>query len=92
MKVNRNGYIHMTKKLEMVKKLEKSSSVEKKDIIEISSVSLKINEYLKNSDTSGAEKIEKIKSKLNQGTYKVDSGKLAEKILEKINNQKIEDK
>ncbi len=92
MKVNRTGYTQMIQQLEKAKKTEKGSPAEKKDTIEISKESIKINEYLKNSKVSNAEKVEQIKSQLKKGTYKVSSEKLAGKILEKINDQKIEDK
>ncbi|MBN2258968.1 MAG: flagellar biosynthesis anti-sigma factor FlgM [Clostridiales bacterium] len=91
MKINRSGYTQMIQQMEQVKKAKTdSSSVEKKDSIEISKESMKINEYVKNSQTSNAERVEQIKNQLKEGTYKVSSEKLAEKILEKINDQTIE--
>ncbi len=89
MKINRMNYTQAITKLEnnRVKKSEESKN-EIKDTIEISSESIKLNEYLKNTKNIDSEKIEMIKQKLNEGTYRVDTGKLADKILQRIDEQK----
>lgn len=89
MKINRMNYSQAITKLEnnRVKKSEESKN-EIKDTIEISSESIKLNEYLKNTKNIDSEKIEMIKQKLSEGTYRVDTGKLADKILQRIDEQK----
>ena len=66
---------------------------EKSIDIEISSsakeLAQKINET---KSIEYSEKVEKIRASILDGSYKVDSEKIAEKILEKINEQKGSDK
>ena len=88
MKINRTNYSQAISKLEKNKPASSSSKVDKpKDSISISSESLRISEYLKNARSEDAAKVETIKNQLREGTYKVDSGKLAEKILQRMKDQ-----
>lgn len=83
---------------QVISKLEKNQSVKTqvqnespKDSITISDESIKLNEYLKNLKTDESDKVEQIKAKMAAGTYKVDSGKLAEKILDRMKAQDNEE-
>ena len=92
MKINRMNYTQVISKLDQnrAKKSEQSKTVSK-DSISISNESIKLNEYLKNMKSEDSGKLEKIKADLEAGTYKVDSGKLADKILERMKSQKYEE-
>lgn len=89
MKVNRLTYLHAINKLENNKaKKNETNSNDLKDTISISNESIKLNEYLKNNKADDLEKIQQIKNALKEGTYRIDSGKLAQKIIERIKEQK----
>lgn len=92
MKINRMNYTQVISKLEKNRAGSSESNVTaKKDSISISSESIKLNEYLKNRGSSETDKVERIKAELQEGTYKVDSGKLADKILSRMKAQENED-
>jgi negative regulator of flagellin synthesis FlgM len=88
MKINRMNYTQVISKLEKNKAAKSEHSAEKpKDSISISNESIKLNEYMKNMKSGDNSKLERIKAELESGTYKVDSGKLTDKILERMKSQ-----
>ncbi len=90
-------------KLKVSKKIDsKESSISKKgktstpaasaEKVEVSSraqEAAKINEIIKASPDIRAEKIEKIKGEIANGTYSVDGKKIAEKILNEVLSENI---
>lgn len=92
MKINRMNYSQVISKLEKNRSVKTQVQNESpKDSITISDESIKLNEYLKNLKTDESDKVEQIKAKMAAGTYKVDSGKLAEKILDRMKAQDNEE-
>jgi negative regulator of flagellin synthesis FlgM len=73
---------------ELKKKVDSSSRLNKKDNIKISDKGKDFQfamKLLKDVPDVRKEKIDEIKQQLRTGTYKIDSGKIVEKIFENIN-------
>jgi negative regulator of flagellin synthesis FlgM len=58
-----------------------SSSVKKKDEVSISSEALELLQSQQVTSAERTEKIEELKKSVSAGTYYVDAGKIAEKLL-----------
>ena len=62
-----------------------------KSTVEISSQAKALVKRISESeDTNFSEKVESIRRSIQSGTYTVDTGKLADKILEKIDAEKVQ--
>jgi len=62
-----------------------------KSTVEISSQAKALVKRINESgDTNFSEKVESIRRSIQSGTYTVDTGKLADKILEKIDAEKVQ--
>jgi negative regulator of flagellin synthesis FlgM len=58
-----------------------SSSVKKKDEVSISSEALELHQSQQVTSAERTQKIEELKNSVSAGTYYVDAGKIAEKLL-----------
>lgn len=91
MKIDRIGYAQLVQKLEKSKRAGKTGGMlDGKDTIELSDTSKKIKEYaevVKTMESSNLDKIQEIKDKLANGSYKVSSRELADRILSEIRGQ-----
>lgn len=76
-----------------IKKVKPGKIDQAKDQIEISDKAIGFQhalKKLKNLDEIRMDKVETIKKQIDAGTYKIDGGKIAEKIMESIDfDQKI---
>lgn len=70
------------------KNLKKDNS--NKDTIKISDMAKKIHQMSSGDDMEQNKKIEELKKSINNGTYKVDTEKLAEKIYQALKESKNE--
>lgn len=61
-----------------------------KDTIKISDMAKKIHQMSSGDDMEQNKKIEELKKSINNGTYKVDTEKLAEKIYQALKESKNE--
>jgi negative regulator of flagellin synthesis FlgM len=67
-----------------VNNIKTQKPVEKADKVEISSIGKHLSSISKNADKDvNIDKVNKIKSMIENGTYNIDSKELAKKILEK---------
>ena len=68
-------------------KIQQNSNINKKDTIEISDLGKYLNKINSSEDMDRAERINEIKRKIQNNTYKIDSNELAKKILEKTKGE-----
>lgn len=91
MKINNINSIYrnnMVSQENLNKKANKE--INNKDSIEISSMAKKIHEISCEEDVLGNKKIDEIRNKIKNNTYKVDTKVLADKIFEAIKEGKNE--
>ena len=92
MKINRVQSQYQNIKQNQIKNNIKSNEDikrEKSVDVEISSSAKELAEKVKESKSvEYSQGVEEIRAAILDGTYKLDSEKIAEKIIEKINNQK----
>lgn len=94
MRINKTDNIFQAyKNNNNVKKVKLDKGIQEKDRLEISPRAVEFQhamEKLKNVDEMRKDKVDKIKKQIDAGTYEIDEGKIAEKILESIDfDQKI---
>lgn len=91
MRINKiNNALQIYNNNKGAKKLKENNKV-KEDKIDISSVAKDAQfamSKVKDVEEVRTEKVEKIKEQVKAGTYKIDAGKIAEKILEDLNFDK----
>lgn len=94
MKINNNSYVNMANKIyknnNINRKKEENKSV-LNDRVEISKTGKEIQKYadmMKTSKTNRSDLVDKIKSEIQSGTYKVSSDKLADTILKRMIGEK----
>lgn len=91
MKINGIQNQYQNIKQYKVKENTKNEDIKKEKAvnIEISKAAKELAERINNTKgINYSEKVEKIRSAILDGTYKIDSEKIAEKIIEKIDSQK----
>ena len=92
-KFHSNYISNMYKTKDEQKKGHVQGPTTKKSSVEISTQAKDLVKKISESEESNfSEKVEKIRRSIQQGTYKVDSEKIAEKILEKIEFERHESK
>lgn len=67
--------------------IEQNSNVNKKDTIEISDLGKYLNKINSSEDKDRLEKINEIKRKIENNTYRIDSNELAKKIIERTKGE-----
>lgn len=91
MKINNINSIYRNNMIQtdnINKNLKKDNS--NKDTIKISDMAKKIHQMSSGDDMEQNKKIEELKKSINNGTYKVDTEKLAEKIYQALKESKNE--
>ena len=84
--IRRNNMINVYKKQ---KKYENKTITkrEMKDKVEISDAAKYLNKIVNDNENINLDKINDIKNRINNGTYKIDSKKIAKKMLESIKGE-----
>lgn len=84
--IRRNNMINVYKKQ---KKYENKTVTkrEMKDKVEISDAAKYLNKIVNDNENINLDKINDIKNRINNGTYKIDSKKIAKKMLESIKGE-----
>lgn len=78
--IRNNSIINAYKQQKSYEK-EKITKNKPKDKVEISDAAKYLNKTTKNNENINIDKINKIKNRIEQGTYNVDSRSLAKKII-----------
>ncbi|MGL5693694.1 MAG: flagellar biosynthesis anti-sigma factor FlgM [Peptostreptococcaceae bacterium] len=73
---------------QMENKYHKSTPATKKDKIEISESGKYLSKINTSKEEINLEKVNEIKNKIENGTYKIDSRKLAQKIINSLKEDK----
>lgn len=90
MKVNGVNNVINFYKSNTISPINKKESIVKGDTIELSKVAKRLNDYsIESLDCNNSEKVEKIKEKIENGTYKVSSQELAKSIIDNIKGRII---
>lgn len=72
------------------KKIEKTKEVVKKDLLEISKIGKSLSSFAVDDKKSiSQEKLEKIKSEIANGTYKVDGKLVAQKMIDIMKGREV---
>ena len=82
-----NPVQNIYKKTQMIEE-KHTSNFQNKDSIEISDIGKSLSEMSMNGESINFERVNDIKSKIETGTYYVDSRELAKKIISGLNNEK----
>lgn len=64
--------------------VKSTSKIDNIDTVEISGLGMYLNKIDSNKDKDRLEKINEIKSKIENNTYRIDSNEIAKKIIERI--------
>ena len=67
--------------------IQQTTKVSSKDTVEISDLGKYLNKINSSEDTDRLEKINEIKRKIENNTYKIDSNELAKKIIERTKGE-----
>ena len=67
--------------------IQQNSNINKKDTIEISDLGKYLNKINSSDDMDRLEKINEIKRRIENNTYKIDSNELAKKIIERTKGE-----
>ena len=79
---NRNIVLNLYKQNTL--KLSNSNEIKNSDKIELSKLGKEISKYIEDSSCCNNKKVEEIKEKIKNGTYKVNEEELAKSILDEI--------
>ena len=91
--INNNIYkaLKLYNSQKRTKDIKTSAKAEKKDKLSLSSKAIEYQiamKALKNVPDIRKDKVEEIKRQIETGTYKIDSGKIVEKMFENVNIDK----
>lgn len=95
MKINRVQNQYQNIKQYQIQNKTKNEEIKKDKAVdvEISTSAKELAEKVKESKTiEYSQRVEKLRAAILEGSYKIDSEKIAEKIIEKMNSQKASDK
>lgn len=84
--IRRNNMINVYKKQKNYEN-KTVTKREMKDKVEISDAAKYLNKIVNDNENINLDKINDIKNKINNGTYKIDSKKIAKKMLESIKGE-----
>ena len=87
-RINAHSALNIYNLNKNVNKVEKSNKIHSTDRIEISALGKSIKDYSLDYNIDNTKKIEEIKEKLQNGTYKIDSKLTAKGILDAIKENK----
>ncbi len=79
---NRNIVLNLYKQNTL--KLSSNNEIKNSDKIELSKLGKEISKYIEDSSSFNTNKVEEIKEKIKNGTYKVNEEELAKSILDEI--------
>lgn len=91
--INNNIFkaLKMYNNQKLTKDIKTSAKTEKKDKVSLSSKAIEYQiamKALKNAPDIRRDKVDEIKRQIEAGTYKIDSGKIVEKMFENVNIDK----
>ncbi|MBP1890038.1 negative regulator of flagellin synthesis FlgM [Clostridium moniliforme] len=84
--IRRNNMINVYKKQKNYEN-KTVTKREMKDKVEISDAAKYLNKIVNDNENINLDKINDIKNRINNGTYKIDSKKIAKKMLESIKGE-----
>ncbi|MDQ0149887.1 flagellar biosynthesis anti-sigma factor FlgM [Eubacterium multiforme] len=84
--IRRNNMINVYKKQKHYEN-KTVTKKEMKDKVEISDAAKYLNKIVNDNENINLDKINDIKNRINNGTYKIDSKKIAKKMIESIKGE-----